>query len=389
MRLPLLAVALLAVALGAQAAQAPASGLLASGLDHYFNLEYPQAIADFTALTRQQPDSPGAWNHLGLAELYAEMYRIGALESELYGNGDPFLEQKLLPPDPAAVARIEHDLDQARTLAAAAIQKNPDDAQAQYDLAVAWAQLGTLEFTISKSYWAALGDAKAARKAAAKALELNPHFTDAELIVGAQNYIAGSLPWAVKVFSTLIGYRGDKELGRRQIADVAAHGVNSRTDAAVLLAVVDRRDGLNRSAAPILASLESEYPRNVLFAVEAGEAMEAAGEHDSARAQFQQIIAKAAAGAPGFGRAPLGKTWYDLGNIERTYSHWQQAADDFDRAENAAGAQPRYRQAAALAAGQSDQQAGNAAAARAQFQRCIAFDPESAAGKAAAAALDH
>jgi len=382
----LLGIALLLAA--AACAQSPAARV-ASGLDHYYNLEYAQATADFRALTAQEPNSAGAWNHLGLCELYAEMYRIGALESELYGHGDPFLEQKLLPPDPAAVAQIESDLNRARSLAQASIKQDPNNAAAHYDLAVAWAQLGTLEFSIRKSYWSALGDAKSARSEAAAALKLDPKLIDAELIVGAQNYVAGSLPWAVKMFSTLVGYSGDKELGRRQIAEVAAHGEHARTDAAVLLAVVDRRDGLNSAAAPILEGLAREYPRNVLFAVETGEAMEAAGEHDAARAQFQQIISQAAAGAPGFAHAPLGKAWYDLGNIERVYSRWQLAADDYDHAQNASGAQPRYRQAAALAAGQVEEKAGNANAARAEYQRCLALDPDTPAGKAAAEALDH
>jgi len=382
--------AVLGTGLGATPAPPPdAAALKAEGLQHFYNLEYTRAIADFRRLVAAQPQSAAAWNHLSQAELYLEMYRIGALESELYGHGDPFFEQKLLPPDPAAIAAFDRANQKARALATAAVEQHPQDAHAHYDLAVAWALQGTLEFSVNKSYWGALSDAKAARREAEKSVALDPSFVDPQLILGVHNYVAGSLPWAVKMFSTLVGYSGNKELGRQQIAGVMAHGENSRTDAAVMLAVVDRRDGLNQQAAPILKNLSVEYPRNVLFAVEAAEALEAAGEHDAARAQYQNILARAAAHAPGYQRAPLDRVWYALGKIERVYSHWALAAADFQKAESQPGAQPRYRQAAALAAGQADERAGEPQAAQAQFQRCLALDPSSLAGRAAARALGH
>ncbi|HUX65872.1 MAG TPA: tetratricopeptide repeat protein [Terriglobales bacterium] len=380
---------LLAVLRAIPAPRPPAAVLKADGMQHFYNLEYRQAIADFRQLVTDKPQSASSWNHLSQAELYLEMYRIGALETELYGHGDPFFEEKLLPPNPAAVAAFDRANQRAQALATAAIALHPLDAHAHYNLAVAWALQGTLAFSVNKSYWGALSDAKAARREAEKSVALDPSFVDPELILGVHNYVAGSLPWAVKMLSTLVGYSGNKELGRQQIAAVMAHGENSRSDAAVLLAVVDRRDGLNAQAAPILERLASEYPRNVLFAVEAAEALEAAGEHDAARAQYHLILDRAAAHAPGYQRAPLDRVWYALGKIERLYSHWTQAAADFQKSESQPGALPRYQQAAALAAGQADQRAGQTQAAQAQFQHCLALDPSSPAGQAAARALGH
>lgn len=374
---------------GAQTPPAPSATLLTRGLDHFYNLEYDAAIGDFRQMVAAQPHSAAAWNHLSQAELYREMYRIGALESQLYGHGDAFFDVKLLPPDPAAVQVFLHDNSTATQLATAAVQAHPQDAHAHYDLAVAWALHGTLEFSVQKSYWGALGDAKNARREAERAVALDPNFVDPELILGVHNYVAGSLPWAVKMMSTLVGYSGDKELGRRQIAGVIAHGEHARTDAAVMLAVVDRRDGLNQQSAPILQRLQAEYPRNVLFAVETAEAWEAAGDHDAARAQFQSILDHAARQDAGFAHAPLDRIWYELGNIERLYSHWSLAASDYQKAESAPRAQPRYEQAAALAAGETDQQSGDATSARQQFEHCVEIDPDSSVGKAAARYLAH
>lgn len=370
-------------------AETSAAVLTAEGLNHFYNLEYPQAIADFEHITQLEPGNAGAWNHLAQAELYQEMYRMGALESELYGHGDPFLETKLLPPNPGAVAAVMHAVEQALSLATAAEQRHPGDAHAHYDASAAWALRANLDFSIRHSYWSALGDAKSARKEAEAAEKIDPSLVEPRLIIGVQNYVAGSLPWSVRLLSALVGYRGNKKQGRAQIAAVAGSNANNHVDAAVLLAVIDRRDGLNRQAAPIFAHLAQQFPRNPLFAVEAAEALEAAGEHDAARAAYEKVLDRAAVHAPGYEHAPLDKVWYDLGKIEMVYSHWPQAVAAFDRVQTLSGAQPRYRQAAALAAGFADQEAGDAAAARAQFEACVKIDPDTSAAEAAQSALEH
>lgn len=324
----------LGLGLAALGQSVPRSPLQSSGLDHFYNLEYDRAIADFSALTRAEPDSASAWNHLAQAQLYQAMYRMGVLESQLYGHGDPFLESKPKPPDPAETRAFLASQSKAAALAQAEVAAHPESAHAHYDAAVAWALHGNYEFSVKQSYWGALGDAKNARREAEAAAKLDPGFVDPELILGVHNYVAGSLPLAVKMFSTLVGYRGDKEKGRAEIAYVRSHGEHARTDAAVLLAVVDRRDGLNRQAAPVFAQLAADYPRNVLFAVETAEAEEAAGEHDLARAQYQSVLDRAGDGTAGYQHAPLDRVWFGLGSIERVYGRTKAADADFERARS-------------------------------------------------------
>lgn len=354
----LAACAALAVAAAAQA-QPDVETLLAAALDHFYNLEYPQAIAGFRRITQEEPGSAGAWNHLAQAELYQEMYRMGALESTLYGKSDAFLRRKLLPPDPAAVATISENLERAQTCAQAAIAQDAENAQAHYDLAAAWGLEANLAFSVNKAYWSALSDAKHARQQADIAHKLKPEWVDPLLIIGVQNYVAGSLPWTMKIFTSIVGYRGNRKLGLQQVAEVAEHGEHARTDAAVLLAVADRRDGNNRAAAALFARLTEQYPRNVLFAVETGEAEEAAGEHETARQTFETILKRAQAGAPGYGKAPRAQVWYDLGSIAALYSQWPEAAHDYQQAAQVPDAPPRYRQAARKAAAIAASKAGN------------------------------
>src|SRR5882672_7965439 len=79
-------------------AQAPT---LSPGYEHFYNLEYDQAIADFTAITDQNPSEPSAWNHLAQAILFRAMYRSGALESEMVSGSNPFLRRAKVQISPA------------------------------------------------------------------------------------------------------------------------------------------------------------------------------------------------------------------------------------------------------------------------------------------------
>ena len=362
------------------AATAPAleaaslSRLRLQALDHFYNLEYTPALSDFRRLAQADPQSAAAWNHVAQVELYQEMYRIGALQIQLYGHSNAFFDQRLKAPDPSAVQSFLTDNQKAMDLATEAAARAPADAHAYYDLAVAWGLRGTFDFALRRSYWDALGDAKKARHQAETARQLDPAFLDPELILGVHNYVAGSLPWSARLFSALMGYHGNKELGRRQIAAVADHDGNARIDASVLLALIDRRDGLNRQAVQQLTALSANYPRNVLFAVETAEAEEAAGEHGAARRQYETVVQRAREHKPGYREAPLARVWYGLGNIDALFSRWPQAAHDFEQVLQLPHAPLPYVQAAALSAGQMEERAGRWSAARHDYQVCIGAD---------------
>src|SRR5260370_34429061 len=101
--------------------------VLSPGYDHFYNLEYDQAIADFTAITEQNPTDPSAWNHLAHAILFRAMYRSGALESEMVSGSNPFLRRAKVQITPAEYASFTDAIDKAMKLAQERLHENPDD----------------------------------------------------------------------------------------------------------------------------------------------------------------------------------------------------------------------------------------------------------------------
>ena len=44
------------------------------GYDHYFNLEYDEALAEYRLLSKSDPNDPAAYNYIATAILYKELH---------------------------------------------------------------------------------------------------------------------------------------------------------------------------------------------------------------------------------------------------------------------------------------------------------------------------
>ncbi len=75
--------------------------LTQSGFEHFYSLEYDQAIGDFQKALEARPDEPKAFNHLLEARLFQQLYKYNALDTRLYTK-QRFLTSKQVPIDPAA-----------------------------------------------------------------------------------------------------------------------------------------------------------------------------------------------------------------------------------------------------------------------------------------------
>jgi hypothetical protein len=211
--------ALLLLLAGVAAAQDP---LAAPGFQHFYNLEYPEALAAFRAEAATNPNSPDVHNHIAQTILYREMFRSGALESELVTGSNPFLYREGLKPSKADEQEFQDSINRAQTLAEARLKINPNDAQALYAQGVSYGLLANYHFLVQKAYVDALRDAPASRKAHARVTEIDPDFSDALLVQGVYDYILGSLSRTWKTLGFFAGFRGDRERGLEAVKLVAS-----------------------------------------------------------------------------------------------------------------------------------------------------------------------
>ncbi len=369
-------VALLAFPAGAQDTAS------ARGFDHFYNLEYDQALAEFEKASQQDPNAIGPHNHIAQTLLYREMYRDGALETELISGNNPFLRRKKLNPSPQVEKEFDDEIQKAINLANARLEKNANDTVALYARGVALGLRANYNFLVRKLWRDALRDATAARKDCNRVTELDPSNYDARLIQGVHDYVVGSLPWTWRFLGFLVGFHGDKERGLQTLEEVARKGNLNKTDAQGLLCALYRREREPKKAIPLLEQLLARFPRNHLLLFEEAQMYSDLGNKEKAVAAIERVAAMKMSGLPGYAGVPWEKIYFQLGNIQFWYNDLDRALDNLKKVTSSRNEVDLNTGVLAwMRVGQIYDMTNRRAQALEAYKRAVAFAPEADAAK--------
>ena len=345
--------------------------LTRSGFGHYYNLEYDQAIQDFQKAWEERPDEPNAINHLLEAELFQELYKHNALDTRLYTK-ERFLSSKHVPIDPVVKKRFTELFQRALAASDKRLRTNPRDVQALYSRGVTQGLESTYLAVGEHSFWSALRHALAARNDHEEVLKLQPGFTDAKTIVGAHEYVVGSLSTPAKVMVGIVGIRGDKNKGLRMLAEAGKAGGDSSTDANVTLALFLRREQRYQEAIEVVRGLTRDHPHNFLFALEEGNLLRDAGRGPESIASYQSLLNACKDGRyPG---AHLEMAQFALGEALRGQRQLPEAMAAYQAAVSASGYDPDLHQRALLGAGEVSDLMAKRDDALSEYRATIALD---------------
>jgi tetratricopeptide (TPR) repeat protein len=295
------------------------NSLVDAGYDHFYNLEFDQALADFDQAIAKDPNDPDLHNHAAETVVFSEMYRDGALESQLVTGNNSLLRRAKLNPSPETQKHFLGEIQKALDLEQARLRRNPNDATALYAMGITYGLRANYYFLVQKDWVSALHDSTTARKAHNRVSELDPKNVDARLVQGLHDYVIGSLPAMYKMFGFLIGFHGDKDRGIRIVEQVAAHGSLDKIDAQVFLAAIYRRERQTAKALPLVESLIARFPRNYLLRFEQAGMYSALGDGKKAIASVQQVAQLKTQAAAGYTRVPWEEIYYQLGTIQFWY----------------------------------------------------------------------
>ncbi len=327
----------------------PNDPLNATAFDRFYNLDYDGAIRNFEQVLAKHPDDPFAVNHLLTTILFRELYRMGALNTGEYAN-DSFVVTPHRQADSQVKQRIKELVQQALKLEESRLGSNAKDVDALYARGVTRGQFSTYTALVERSWFSALRNAVGARHDHERVLELSPNYADAKLVVGAHNYVMGSLPWAVKVAVALVGLSGSKDKGINYLYEAAKGGGETSTDAKILLVLLLRREQHHADALPIAHSLVLQYPQNLLLALEEGNLLRALGQHQEAASVYRRIWQTGREGKyPGlhYELAAL-----SLGDLLRSQKDFPGAATAYDQVSEVSNPDPEVLQKANLGAGE-------------------------------------
>jgi len=315
--------------------------------DYFYNGDYDKSIRAFEQLQRAHPDDPMALNHLTTALLFKELYRIGALDTELYADAS-FLDSRHFPVNSAVRARVRELNDAALELCARKLRDDPDNVELLYDQAVARATRSLATGLLDRSWLAALRSAVGARHDNERVLELNRNFADAKLMLGVHYYIVGSLNWTAKAAASLIGLSGSKQKGLAYLAQAANAGGETAIDARMTLALFLRREERYDEAIAIVDQLAPAYPRNFLVALERANLLAASGRGQEAMAAYRKLLAN----GKNYSDPRLEQAAYGLAEVLRGWHDYAGAAEAFGLVNTFPNVDPALQARSALAAGE-------------------------------------
>jgi tetratricopeptide (TPR) repeat protein len=303
-----------------------------SAFNHFYNLDYDQAISELEQALAADPNSINLHNYMAQCIQFREMFKVGALESELVTGNNSFLRRPKIDTTPEIEKRFFDEVQKAMSLAEARLRANPNDTKALYALGVTYGLRGNWNFLVRKSWREALKDATTARKMHNRVTELDPSDYDARLVQGAHDYIIGSLPALYKMLGFLVGYRGDRERGIRTLQEVAQKGRANSVDAKVFLCAIYRREEKWQAAAPLLDDLIQRFPRNYLLRFEQAQMYSSTGQKDKAIGTIQKVAELKKSGAPGYADLATERIYYQIGNIQFWYKDYDRAVDNLKKA---------------------------------------------------------
>jgi tetratricopeptide (TPR) repeat protein len=352
--------------------------LVDRGFDHFYNLEYEEALADFRQAIARHPEIPDLHNHLAQTLVFREMFRDGALESELVSGNNSFLRRPKLNPSPVTEREFLGEVAKAMAISQARLTKNPNDIGALYASGISYGLRANYYWVVKKAWRDSLSDATAARRQHNRIEELEPDNVDARLVQGLHDYIVGSLPLVYRSLGFLIGIRGDKEKGVRTVQDVARNGRINRIDAQILLCALYRRENQPLAAVPIINGLIRRFPRNFLLRLELSQMYSLAGDGTRALAAVEELRQLKASHTAGFDRVPSEKIVFQEGTIQFWYRDLGHALENLNKvAAVSAEVDLNTGSYAYLRIGQIYDLTGRRSQALESYRRCISYAPDS------------
>ena len=342
-----------------------------SAFNHFYNLDYDRAVQEFDQVLARHPDDPFAVNHLLTAILFRELYRMGVLNTGEYAN-DTFISAPHRPADPKIKQQIQDLVARALALEEKRLSANPNDVEALYARGVTRAQFSTYTALVERAWFSALRNAVGARRDHERVLELSPSTVEAKLIVGAHNYVVGSLPWGLKAAASMVGLGGNKEKGIQYLKDSAQSEGETSVDAQILLVVFLRREHRYEEALPILRGLLPRFPQDVLLALEEGHLLRAEGHNDDAAAVYRKIWQ--AGKEDHYPNLHYEIAALSLGDLLRGQKDYAGAAAAYEQVSQAPQPDPEVLQKANLGAGEMYDLLQKRDLALAKYQAVVAND---------------
>lgn len=343
----------------------------------FYEMDYGDALPLFQRIQREHPNDPIATAYVLDTVLFSELNRLDLLDTTFYAN-DGFLTMKRgVVEDPKVRDRIRSLGDQATDQANAELKVNPNNVNALF--ARGWTRSLEAVYSglVERAFTAGLRQALGARSDCDRVLALDPRYTDAELVVGVDQYIVGTLPMAFKILIGFIGIHGTKGEGLALLHDDAEHGVLTRVEANTAMMLFLRRERRYPEAIQVARAMSGQYPHDYLFHLEEANLQKDSGDGADAIETYQRVIDMAR--RPGYyPNAHIELAYFGMADTLRGRRTYAAAAAAFLQAADQPTSSPELQRRCLLEAGKTYDLMHQRNQAIHQYQAVLNAAPDSA-----------
>jgi len=318
---------------------------------HFYNLDYTGAVARFEKFHQEHPGDPQATAYLLNAVIFQELFRQDLLDTTFYASDGFLTGRHATAEDPKKRDQIFALADEAVREADWRLSRNPNDVDALFARGWVRSLRCTYVAMVERGFGTGFRLAMKAKDDCARALEIDPNYVDAKLIVGVYEYVVGALPWPFKLMIGFAGITGSKAKGLAMLEDAGSRGVVTSVEARTAIALFLRREAKYKQAIQVVRSLKNEYSHDFLFCLEEANLRKDDGEGMAAVDAYRQIIVDSL--KPGyFAEDKLELVDFGLGDALRGQRHYSEAAEAYEHAAWTPDVGPELKIRSLLAAGQ-------------------------------------
>ena len=295
---------------------------------HFYNLDYDGALSRFQKIQAGHPQDPIAVDYVLLCVAFRELYHQDLLDTTLYAHDGFLTSKRVAVEDPAVRSQIESLTSQAVSLSDARIKSNSRDKDAYFARGYARAIHAAYIGMADHSFVSGLHQAVQAKSDCQKALQIDPQYADAKMIIGIQEFSVASLPGFLRFAAGMFGQGGSKDDGLKLLHECADKGTITPIEARTALTIFLRHDGRYQEALAVQHGLSEDYPHDYLFRLEEGNLTKDMGDGPKAITVYKAVIADA--GKKNYFVDPrLQLAWFGLAETERGQNHLREAADAY------------------------------------------------------------
>jgi len=214
--------------------------LISDGIAATYNIDFNSALSKFQQAKNIAPNDPRGPFFESTVYFWKAMLTKNKTDYETYLN----LSDKIIEKCSETIDKNENDLD------------------AQMYMGWTYTIRAFLVYTVDKNVLKAASDIKDGNKALTFVVEKNPNYYDAYLGLGVYNYMISMIPRKLQWLTSILGYSGNREEGKRQLETAASKGTYTSTEAKFYLTLLSWREENFTAAEGYAHQLTGTYPES-------------------------------------------------------------------------------------------------------------------------------